>query len=91
MPCQGNISVTAPRTTTTDLPVADGHNAVATGGFFHEAATDLLIKTVQPGDFLHGYGSPWIFTDFIQVGEAPAGMAQHPASVISGTLFARVR
>jgi len=55
MPCQGNISVTAPRTTTTDLPVADGHNAVATGGFFHEAATDLLIKTVQPGDFLHGY------------------------------------
>ena len=55
MPCQGNISVPAPRTTTTDLPVADGHNAVATGGFFHEAATDLLIKTVQPGDFLHGY------------------------------------
>lgn len=40
---------------------AAGGNQVAleaTGGFFPRAATDLLLKTVQPGDFLHGYASP---------------------------------
>lgn len=91
MPSPENIVVSALQAMTTVLLVSDGHNAVATGGFFPRAVTDLLLKTVQPRDFLHGYGSPWIFTDFIQVGEALRAWSQHPASMISGTLFARVR